>query len=465
MAGQVRYCTTDDGVRIAYSVEGHGRPLVICPYFYESFAHDDITLQWQALIEHLSAGRQVIRYCTRGTALSQRDVPDLSKPECAKDLETVARAIGLKRFDLLGWAASGVDAVGYAARHPRSVSRLILYATWARLTDLMPAENLMGLAAMCRNTWEMASQIIADMSARREAPDFGLQIAEAMRQNISGETLATLTETTPDVTGLLPAIKCPTLILHRVNDTAVPFTASQTIASGIPNARLVALKGTVNYPGLGDTQTIADAITEFLNEGQEKARATPEGPAGEAVGGHIVRTILFTDVVGHTAMMRRLGDARGREVLREHERVTREVLKEHGGAEVKTMGDGFMASFSSVTRAVECAIALQRAFDDYSASVGAQHAGSLREPIEIRIGLNAGEPIEEEGPDGRADLFGEMVILAARIASQAEGGEILASLAVRELCAGKGFVFADRGEVALRGFEDLVRVYQVYWRE
>ena len=162
--------------------------------------------------------------------------------------------------------------------------------------------------------------------------------------------------------------------------------------------------------------------------------------------------MLFTDVVGHTAIMRRLGDEKGREVLREHERITREALKSHGGTEVKTMGDGFLASFSSVTRAVECAIALQQAF--------ARHNETAAEPVHTRVGLNAGEPIEEEG-----DIFGETVILAARVAAQAEGGEILASLAVRELCAGKGFLFADRGDIVLRGFEDPVRLYEVRWGE
>src|SRR5437899_12694248 len=113
--------------------------------------------------------------------------------------------------------------------------------------------------------------------------------------------------------------------------------------------------------------------------------------------------------------MSRLGDERGREVLREHERITREVLKANGGAEVKTMGDGFMASFGSVTKAVECAVALQRAFAD--------HEG---EPLNVRVGLNAGEPIEEE-----RDIFGATVILAARIAAKAEGGCMLADATVR----------------------------------
>jgi class 3 adenylate cyclase len=113
------------------------------------------------------------------------------------------------------------------------------------------------------------------------------------------------------------------------------------------------------------------------------------------------------------------------------------------------MGDGFMASFGSVTKSVECAIALQRAF--------AERKG---EPLSVRVGLNAGEPIEEEG-----DLFGATVILASRIAAKSEGGEILVSDNVRSLSAGKGFLFADRGEFVAKGFEDPVRVYEVRWRE
>ena len=120
------------------------------------------------------------------------------------------------------------------------------------------------------------------------------------------------------------------------------------------------------------------------------------------------------------------------------------------------MGDGFMASFSSATKALECAIAIQRAF--------AERNESAEEPIRVRIGLNAGEPIAEDDPGGRGDLFGTAVNLAARIATKAEGGEILASNVVRELVAGKGFLFNDRGDTELRGFEDPVRVYEVSWR-
>jgi len=138
-------------------------------------------------------------------------------------------------------------------------------------------------------------------------------------------------------------------------------------------------------------------------------------------------------------------------VLREHERLTRETLKEYGGKEIKTDGDSFMVSFGSVTKAVDCAIALQRAF--------AGRNKAAQEPLHVRVGLNAGEPIEEDG-----DLFGSTVILASRIAAQAAAGEILIPEPLRHLLSGKSYVYADRGETVLKGFEDAVRLYEVRWR-
>jgi adenylate cyclase len=193
---------------------------------------------------------------------------------------------------------------------------------------------------------------------------------------------------------------------------------------------------------LGDSDAVLEAIDEFLGEGEKAAaEAAPSG----------LVTILFTDVEGSTALTQRLGDARARELLREHERIVREALKSHGGSELKTTGDGFMASFSSATRALESAIAMQRAF--------AQHNESAEEPILVRVGMNAGEPIAED-----EDLFGTAVNLAARICSHAEAGQILASDVVRQLVAGKDFLFADRGEAALKGFDEPVRLYEVRWQ-
>ena len=195
-------------------------------------------------------------------------------------------------------------------------------------------------------------------------------------------------------------------------------------------------------PLWGDMEAVAAAIDEFLGEGEE---AAPAPLAKEDV-----HTILFTDVEGSTALTQRLGDAKARELLRQHERIVREALKAHGGSEVKTTGDGFMTSFSSATKALESAIAMQRAF--------AAHNESAEEPILVRVGMNAGEPIAED-----EDLFGTAVNLAARICGHAEAGQILASDVVRQLVAGKDFLFSDRGEVRLRGFDEPVRLYEVRW--
>jgi class 3 adenylate cyclase len=251
-----------------------------------------------------------------------------------------------------------------------------------------------------------------------------------------------------DVSALLPKVKAETLVLH--NDNAFfPVRAGQKLAAEIPNARFLSIDD-MTYERVGPL------VAEFLGATEKSESAAPGA----------FRTILFTDVEGSTALTERLGDAKARELLREHESVVREALKSHGGSEVKTMGDGFMTSFSSATKALECAIAIQRAFDERNRSLPA-HPEALEgraEPIKVRIGLNAGEPIEEDDPDGRSDLFGTAVNLAARIASNADGGEILASDVVRQLVAGKKFLFNDRGETELRGFEDPVRVYEVRWQ-
>jgi class 3 adenylate cyclase len=248
-----------------------------------------------------------------------------------------------------------------------------------------------------------------------------------------------------EATHLLSQITIPTLVLHRRDET-VPFQQGREIASQIRGACFVPLEGDIHPIWLGDTKPIISAIKDFLGEDYE--------PAAEPLADSYadVYTVLFTDVEGSTALTERVGDAKAREVLREHERIVREALRAHGGSEVKAMGDGFMASFASATRALECAIAMQRAF--------AAHSEGADEPIRVRIGLNAGEPIAEE-----KDLFGTAVNMAARIAARAEGGEILASDVVRQLVAGKGFLFSDRGEVELKGFEEPVRLYEVRWRE
>ncbi len=456
MEREVRYCTTEDGVRIAYAVEGSGPPLMVCPAGFESFSLHHLLPALQEFIARLGKGRTLVLYDSRGIGLSQRDADDLTYAASARDMRAVAEASSVGKFALWAGSLSGPRAIEYAARHPDSLTHLILYGTFARVQAVYPIDSMHSFTSLAASNWDQASQLFADMGGRREFPEETAQLAECYRQSTTGEVASKALEQAADsdFSDRLSEIRTPTLVLHRINDPVHPLELGRDMAARISHARLVTLPGTAQLAALGEPDSVIEAVDAFLGFGGERGDR-PDSETGVSAGGF--RTIIFTDIVGHTEMMSRLGDAKGREVLREHEQITREALKAYSGTELKTMGDGFMASFTSVVKGVECAIALQRAF--------AERNEAAAEPLQVRAGLSAGEPIEEEDPDGRPDLFGETVILASRIAAKAEGGEVLVSLAVRELCAGKGFLFADAGAHVMRGFEDPVHVFAVKWRE
>jgi class 3 adenylate cyclase len=207
----------------------------------------------------------------------------------------------------------------------------------------------------------------------------------------------------------------------------------------------VPLEGDIHVISLGDTEPLISAIEDFLAGG--------EGPRAATKVSEGLQIILFTDMEGSTSLTQRLGDAKAQEHLRTHNTIIREALNIHGGTEVKHTGDGIMASFPSAARALACAVAIQRSFASHNES-------NADAPIRVRVGLNAGEPIAEED-----DLFGSAVQLAARVAAQAEAGQILVSDVVKGLAVGKKFAFTDGGEVSLKGFEEPQRLYEVQWRE
>jgi len=383
----------------------------------------------------------------RGHGLSDRDVADFSLDAHVTDLEAVVDRLGLERFALLAVFHSGPVAIAYAARCPERVSHLLLWFAYTRSSDVSLTPQVETIRALVDSDWELYTETAAHAIVGWSEGEAAHRFASFQRESVTREVFRAAIGAARefDVAALLPQVTSPTLVLHRRQYPQLNVDVARGLASRIPDARLAVLEGASIMPWVGDMEAVFTAVDEFLSEGEEPTAPLTAAPSG-------LVTILFTDVEGSTALTQRLGDAKAREVLRAHERIVREALNAHGGSEVKTMGDGFMASFSSATGALECAIAMQRAF--------AAHNESAGEPIRVRIGLNAGEPIAEE-----EDLFGTAVNMAARIAAKAEGGEILASDVVRQLVAGKGFLFSDRGEVELRGFEEPVRLYEVRWRE
>ncbi|MEK7247437.1 MAG: adenylate/guanylate cyclase domain-containing protein, partial [Chloroflexota bacterium] len=476
MEPEIRFCTSADGAEIGYVKMGEGPVFVsVTPW------SGDFEAAWdypggREFITMLAQRGTYITFDRRGTGLSQRDVSDWSFEAHLADLTAVIEREGLGTFDLWGGYEASAVAVMYAVSHPEKVNHLVLLGPYARGRDIRSPESVKSMADLARSGrggWSIARRAIVGHNLPSGPPD-AMEWLQRWLRTAAPETFAEFvhSELELDITDLLPKIAVPTLILHRRGVKSVPLAAVRSAAARVKGARLVLLDGDAAFPWV-EPQQLLKPVIEFIDG--ERAEGTTRDE-----GGGDLRTVLFTDLVGHTEMMSRLGDQRGRDVLREHERITREVLKANGGTEVKTMGDGFMASFGSVTKAVECAIALQRAFagriavgaplGDGGGAGGAalndaamqkaigernrgvgqgavrQRAYAPTEPLSVRVGLNAGEPIEEDG-----DLFGATVILASRIAAKAGAGEILVPDTVRGLLSGKNFLFSDRGEFVPKG--------------
>lgn len=190
-----------------------------------------------------------------------------------------------------------------------------------------------------------------------------------------------------------------------------------------------------------------NAVSEFLGRLTDPPGTSKSQPIADSA----FRIVLFTDIEGSTRLTQKLGDDGAMDIVREHDSIVRDALQKHAGNEVKHTGDGIMASFASVTSALGSSVLIQRAF-------GERNRGRSDDTVRVRVGMSAGEPVHDSG-----DLFGAVVQLARRICDAAEPATILTSNVVRELCIGKTFAFADRGEMALKGFEEPVRVHEVHW--
>jgi class 3 adenylate cyclase len=234
-----------------------------------------------------------------------------------------------------------------------------------------------------------------------------------------------------DVRDVLPAIRVPTLLVHRTGDDLVRIEHSRYMADRIPDAKLVELPGEDHLWWFGDQDAIVDEVQEFL---------TGVRPAPEA--DRVLATVMFTDIVGSTRRAAELGDRRWRELLEGHEAVVRRELARHRGTEVKTTGDGFLATFDGPARGIRCA---------RSIAEGVRQLG-----IEIRAGLHTGECELRNG-----DVGGIAVHTGARVSARAEPGEVLVSSTVRDLVAGSGIEFEDRGSHELKGVPGEWRLYAV----
>jgi class 3 adenylate cyclase len=455
---EIRFCTTSDGVTIAYAIVGEGPPVV-----YATGWPTHLELEWQApssrsFLETLAQGCTLIRYDMRGTGLSDRDATDFSLVALTRDLEAIVEHVNLDKFDLVSLGVlAGPVAMTYTAAHQQRVARLVLSSPFVRGAEITTGDRQRAII-------EYAGQFGVPLFDYIDGPDVDIEAQRDVqwRQETaaSPKTQAALLRTlfSVDVGSVLNHLTMSTLVLHGRQDSLAPFAQGRELAARLPQATFVPFEGQ-SSAAWTQRYVIIQEIRRFL--GLKTVSQEPEKTPPAAL-----LTILFTDMEGSTTLTQRLGDAGAQEVLRTHNRIIRDALKAHDGSETKHTGDGLMASFASASHALECAVAIQRAFAAHNEAVAARPEPVLSavegraEPIRVRIGLNAGEPVAED-----EDLFGTAVQLAARICAYAQPGQILASNVVRELAAGKRFLFSDRGDVALRGFEDPVRLHEVRWEE
>jgi class 3 adenylate cyclase len=443
---ETRYARSGD-VNIAYQVAGEGPfDVVHAPAF---LSH--VELSWQvpgmALVgNRLSSFARVIRFDKRGTGMSDRVSGAPTLETRMDDIRAVMDAAGSERAGLIGMSEGGPMCLLFAATYPERVWGLVLAGSYAR--TLWAPDYPFGVpedeyrSYLERVERHSGTPESADRVAESLAPSADeaskRALATLIRQSASPGARAALARMNMDidVRGVLPSVRVPTLVMNRVGEEARIVGGSRHLAENIPGARYVELPGSDHAIFAGDTEPPLREIERFLTEVWEE-RAWEESEHER-----VLATVLFTDIVDSTAKAAELGDARWRELIQAHHGLIRRQLVRFRGTEIDTAGDGFFASFDGPARAIRCASAIAQ---------GVRELG-----IEVRAGLHTGECERIDRKVG-----GIAVNIGARVASQAGAGEVLVSSTVKDLVAGSGIAFRDRGAVELKGVPGEWRLFAV----
>ena len=453
MMPSIQYARTEDGVSIAYWTLGKGSPLLADVGYWSHVQREWDIPERRAWFERQAENHTLIRLDHRGCGLSDRQVDDVSLEAFSSDIEAVMKHAGIEETAFFGTGTGQRVAVTFAADHPERVPQLILYQTFL-LDGTMPA-SFRALATLRDADWEFYTDAVVLWVQGWSAGEASAKIGEMFREAVTPEMAKAIADVQElDLQPRFKDLTMPTLLMFRPGGRSYDPDMPRRFGSQIPNARSTFLEGDSYAWYMPDSEQLVNTIDEFIAEHSQEPE--PEAPSDAVNVQELVsdtHVVLFTDIVGSSALASRHGDDKAHEVRRAHDRIVREALKEQQGKEIKHTGDGIMAAFSMASHALDCAIAIQRGVTAYSE----EHADH---PLSIYIGLNAGEPIAEN-----EDLFGTSVDLAARICDFADAGQILVSDVVRQLVAGKHYLFSDRGTSELRGMEDPIKLWEVRWLE
>jgi len=426
---QTQYAESDS-LSIAYQVFGSGaQDLLIVPGIISNVEADweypaHARNRWR-----LARAFRVIVFDKRGQGMSDAidGVPTLE--ERMDDVRAVMRAAGARKAVLFAWSEGGPMAALFAATYPAMVERLILYGSMPRYTRASDYPH--------RPTLEMSLQWFSTLWGKPESMKFFApsragdeaaceMAARYQRQTASPSAVRRLAMANDqiDVRAILPQVLRPTLILHRRGDRVVKKENGRYLADHIPDAVYLELPGDDHLWYEGDSTSILDAVVHFAAADWIRA------PSDQAE--RWLATVLFTDIVGSTDVLAKIGDHAWRDLLQKFHAIGQRQLEAQRGREIDTAGDGLFATFDGPARAIRCASAIS----NEARSMG----------IEVRAGLHTGE-VETTG----AKVSGMAVHIGARIMSLAAAGEVLVSSTVKDLVAGSGITFEERGLHVLKG--------------
>ncbi len=441
-APRTRYASRGD-LDIAYQVLGDGpSDLIVMPGPFIPIDSIDSEPSMFRFYRRLSSFCRVIRFDHRGMGMSSRiGSADTITPSCwAEDAVTVMNAVGSERATVFGSGFNAISALLLAADHPERVSNLVIVNGAARVLwapDYHVGAQPSGTTPFTTVVMEpdaveqgfdilriVAPSVAEDRAFRSWWDTAGHHAASPSMARKANEAL-----TEADVRAKLPLITAPTLILHRADSRFVRVGYGRYLEERIDGSRFVELPGADTLHWVGNATAILDHVEEFITGGRSGSDTE-----------RVLTTIVFTDIVGSTARAAALGDGRWRDLLDNHDNVVRHELERFRGREVNTAGDGFVATFTSPSGAIDCAEAIV----DAVRTLG----------IEVRVGIHAGE-VEVRGDD----IAGMAVHIGARVAGYARASEILVSSTVSDIVTGSRRAFVDRGEYELKGVPGSWRLY------
>jgi class 3 adenylate cyclase len=440
MPPQTKYACTADGVHLAYQVVGEGPiDLLYIPTWISQVEHLWEEPRIARFFARMASFARLILFDRRGCGLSDPVVTAPTLEEQMDDIAAVLDAAGSERAGLFATLEAGPMAMLYAATNPDRVTGLVLYSTFARATAApgydwtFTAEERAAHLEEVLARWGDGTTFAALAPSR--AKDRTMMEWFARLQRLAGSPSVARQMLTmagrSDVRDILPTIRVPTLVLHRRGDSMMDIRHSRYLAEHIPGARYVELEGTDNLIAAEDPTSLLEELEEFL---------TGVRPSHEP--DRVLATVLFTDLVGSTNVAAELGDRRWTQLLGDHYAAVRRELDRFSGREVKTVGDGFLATFDGPARGIRAARAI----------VGSVSGLGL----ELRAGLHTGE-VEVMGDD----VGGMAVHIGARVMSRAGPNEVLVSNTVKDLVVGSGFEFEDRGATELKGVPGEWRLWAV----